>query len=363
MLEFLNLGGTQQAVITAYKLRDTQADERFIRQADVTGDGVPELLFTEPGTLNVFYCENGKYLLQTPLTETYHFNIPVITYVMDLNMDGVNELVIFSGDDRFRDIDIFEWDIISFRYLMDEGRICSSLMGPSTFKFSDNDSNGIKELILLQTIPIWTEYTDGLPWREETRTCTWDGNHYTPTKIDYSPPEYRFQAVQDGDRAMNVGDFDKALDLYQQAIFNVDLDWWSLDRKIYEIQIAQGETTFPTPVPDTNEYYFLAAYARFRIMLIHLMRGHQSDAEVVFNTLQEKFPTGQPGYEFAEMAVQFWNEYQISSDMGLSCSAAIQYAANHTDILTYLGGDYHGDQSLSYEPPDICPFTSTPEIP
>jgi hypothetical protein len=38
------------------------------------------------------------------------------------------------------------------------------------------------------------------------------------------------------------------------------------------------------------------------------------------------------------------------------CAAAIQYAVEHPEILTPLGSDYHGAQSHTYVPADVCPF-------
>lgn len=365
ILEYLNMGATRQAVITAFH---SIIKGWTIEEKDVTGDGVPEIIYNESlitAILSVYHCNGGTYKLLTALDEDFRWPELTILAIRDLNIDGVNEIVAFMGDNRTRFFYVLEWDGRGFQQLngdeTSDDRLCMLMYGPSTMDFVDTDNNGTYELILHQAIPIWSEYIDGLPWREGTRICTWNGAQFVLTKTEFAEPEYRFQAVQDGDRAALDGDYDKALDLYQQAIFNDQLDWWSKERKLYETHIALGETDDPLPAPDPNEYFYLAAYARFRIMLIHLMRGYLSDAETVYNTLQEKYPTGQPGAELAEMAAQFWNEYKISSDMGLSCAAAIQYISNYPDILTTYLGDYtHGWQSIDYTPPDVCPFTSSP---
>jgi hypothetical protein len=52
----------------------------------------------------------------------------------------------------------------------------------------------------------------------------------------------------------------------------------------------------------------------------------------------------------------FWNAYQSSQKMVDGCGAAIQYAAEHAEILVPLGSDYHGAQSHIYVPVDVCPF-------
>lgn len=76
---------------------------------------------------------------------------------------------------------------------------------------------------------------------------------------------------------------------------------------------------------------------------------------MVYDTLQEKYPAGQPGYEFAAMAKDFWQEYQTSQNIGQACRKAIDYAAAHPEILGYLGDYYHGSQSKIYQPEDVCP--------
>jgi hypothetical protein len=46
----------------------------------------------------------------------------------------------------------------------------------------------------------------------------------------------------------------------------------------------------------------------------------------------------------------------ITHEMHNGCAAAIQYAAEHPEILIPLGSDYHGAQSHIYVLADVCPF-------
>jgi hypothetical protein len=194
----------------------------------------------------------------------------------------------------------------------------------------------------------------------------WNGEAFAFYRTEYARPQFRFQAVQDADQATRWAEYDNALDLYQQAIFSDKLDWWTQERRAYEQILwdsrwyAGSLTPTPTPLPfptsDPNEYPNLAAYSRYRIMLLHLLRGYLPEAKIVYETLQEKFPADQPGHEFAEMATEFWNEYQTSHDIGQACNQSVEYARSHSEILTYLGSDYHGWQSHEYAPEDVCPF-------
>ena len=112
----------------------------------------------------------------------------------------------------------------------------------------------------------------------------------------------------------------------------------------------------PTPIPDPGEHPRLAAYAYYRMIVLHIHLGETEAATIQYATLQDKFPAASPGHPYAEMASAFWDAYQSSQNMTSACGAAIQYAVAHPDILTVLGSDYHGAQSHTYVPEDVCPF-------
>jgi hypothetical protein len=167
----------------------------------------------------------------------------------------------------------------------------------------DINGDGLQELVVKQGIPIGS---DGVPWRTETDICTWNGKSFVLTHTELGAAEYRFQAVQDGDRATSAGKFDRALGLYQQAIFDASLQGWSENRLLYEMERArerdsgQAPSPQPTPIPDPAEYPNLAAYARYRILLLHVVRGYLTEAGTVYSALEERYPEGQVGHAYAE---------------------------------------------------------------
>ncbi|HEU0294845.1 MAG TPA: hypothetical protein VFR47_19035, partial [Anaerolineales bacterium] len=146
----------------------------------------------------------------------------------------------------------------------------------------------------------------------------------------------------------------------QEVIFSDKLKSYSPE--IHDNLRAQWDTrygTTPTPTPSPialDEYPRLASYAYYRIVLLHLVQNHESDAITVYNTLQQKFGSDQYGRPYVEMATAFWEAYQSTHKMHDGCAAAIQYAAEHPEILIPLGSDYHGAQSHIYVPADVCPF-------
>ena len=94
--------------------------------------------------------------------------------------------------------------------------------------------------------------------------------------------------------------------------------------------------------------------------MLHLLRGWETEAQVIYGNMVELFPSGNPGYPYVEMATLFWEQYQASHNMGLACTQAIQYTTQHPiDILDPLGNIYiHTWQNHNYQPADVCPFTN-----
>lgn len=225
-------------------------------------------------------------------------------------------------------------------------------------RITDINNDGVLELVL-RTAPL--PFYVYQPWREEVHIFSWDGKVFSPQPVTGYQPQYRFQAIEDADLETTLGNYTPALNLYKQAIFNNNLDWWSRERQTYQNAVVEAPWTHePTPsvkpLEDQTEYPRLAAYAYYRIMLLNLVQNHETDANTIYSTLQQKFGNDPYGRPYVEMATAFWNAYQSTYKMYDGCAAAIQYATEHPEILTPLGSDYHGSQSHIYIPADVCPF-------
>ena len=355
---------------------------------DVTGDGVTEILIT-PSHLYIFGCKDGTYnLLMTEMNDAITINgtqLQLIT-LQDLNANEMPEIVfaLYSCGNmsagQCMDVFVYEWNGQQFIPLHPERSIHAkdlSMYGGYTGSWQPNveirdiDNNGTKELILTGGIPsAWFDfYFSRYPWRDESDTYMWNGEKFVFYKKDFSPPEYRYQAVQDGDRAMLYREYDKALSSYQKAVFDEKLMSWSPAHRerfkllhLYTwapvVQMTITPAASPeVPPDDPQEYPNLAAYARYRIMLLHIVQEHMPEAKTVYDTLQENFRSGSSGHEFALMAQAFWEEYQAQPDIEAACLKAIAFAIDHREILKYLGSEHHNpDQDDTYGPGDVCPF-------
>jgi hypothetical protein len=354
-------------VTEAFKAREEEEGLDYLFQ-DLTNDGIPEFGFGFIA-FRILGCVNGQYEQLYAAFSGVYLSAAHITYIGDQNKNGILEFLLNTGIDPQggRAYNLVEWngskiDDILFSFWRNEALFSGVFVeGNTELYFEDLDHDGYQELVFYQGIPVWSTYHDGLPWRRVKDYYRWNGYFYSLYKQDYDPPVYRFQAVRDADYASKWQEYDKALALYQQVIFSDTLKPWSAGWLQYEQTIwlssNSGDPT-PTPPPDDpKEFPFLEAYSRYRIMLLHVVGGYLSEAKIVYDTLQEKFPEGQPGHIYAELAQIFWNEYQASQSIEQSCTKASLWAiVQDADIFYYISSDFHGWQNPSYEREDFCPF-------
>jgi hypothetical protein len=359
ILEFLNKGGSIDSVIKRLQTIGYQNDRGYLYQ-DLTVDSIPDLVVANTSFFrqySIYVCKAKKYELFSLNGEP-----PTSFHALDdLNLNGIPEVILTGGDcsgSGCLGIDIYEWNGKEFTNL---GRSLY-MFGPINFDIRDIDKNGTKEILLTGDRPGMCCVDIMTPWRYKTVIYSWDGRTYSESYTSFENIQYRFQAIQDADREILYGNYDLALTYYRDAVFNNNLEWWSKERRDYEVKVYYDSynpitpTPLPYPMEDTTEYPRLAAYAYYRIMLLHLVQGNESEAITAYNTLQEKFGNDPYGQPYVEMASAFWEAYQSTHKVYDGCAAAIQYAAENPEILIPLGSDYHGAQAKIYKPEDVCPF-------
>jgi hypothetical protein len=341
-----------------------------VYSVDVTGDAALEVVVdfnlvlgyeNVEGVLFVYANQAGEYRM---LTAKPYFGYvfsedspdPGVRAIQDLNADGVPEIVISyilvvgTHANYSRIFEIISWDGGQFVGLI--GGSAEVFNGDGRVR--DLDADGLFELVLAHKPGRGFEVS-ALD-RPRTDVWAWDGDAYT---LSYSqadsPPDFRIQAVWDGDDATHRDDYDAALAFYQQAVFDQELFGWSSDRVASDAAYEGGAT----PTPDPNEQPLLAAYGRYRIMLLHAARGYLNEAQVVYDTLLAKFPPDSVGGQYGQLASAFWGTFTGNEDLAMACESAINYASAHGDeILRPLGRDYYGFVARDYTPEDICPFAA-----
>ena len=357
ILTLLNKGLQVSSLLDELKGRDYP----YLYQ-DFNNDGVKDILLSDFGRIHLFYCERGQYNIFTEDRFSDTIRFPVLT-VMDLNKNGLPEILLVNPVGGLRGGAGYlmeEWNGKNFIDvgLDPETQSDPGIGGsPPKIEFKDTNHDGLQDLVFTGEGP-WDE---DLLSRVKTIVYRWNGRFYAEAYVSYAEQQYRFQAIQDADRELLYGNDEKAFALYQEAIFNDKLEWWSRERQKYMVDTHASQydptpTVYSTPVPDKTEYPKLAAYAYYRMIILRIHLGEMDAAQTQYATLQAKFPAGSPGHSYAEMAADFWNAYQSAGTMYNACAAAIAFADAHPEILTPLGSDYHGWQSHTYTPPDVCPF-------
>jgi len=356
--EFLNSGGAMKLIVSELSRVYGQHSYRF---TDITNDGIPDLIFDGfrqlYDTFFILWCQDGRYSIFSGENDMGVSMGNTIYEIVDMNKNGLPEIVIYkrgcTGGGCYRFF-VGEWNSETYVNLAPE--LYLDGVHESKIEIQDTNIDGTLELTL-----VGGRYDYNVPWRQSIHTYGWNGYTFVEQPIEYVQPVYRFQAIQDADAAVIVGKYDKAIQLDEEAISRRNLEWWSLERQKYEQAVVDAPwfhepTPSVKPLEDQTEYPRLSAYGYYRIMLLHIVQGHESDTNTVYNTLREKFASDQYGRPYAEMATAFWDAYQSTHKMYDGCAAAIQYAAEHPEILIPLGSDYHGLQAKIYKPEDVCPF-------
>lgn len=368
----------------------------LVEMEKLTGDSIPELVVHQFFSITVIGCDNNDYKTILDYSTIFNGGLsgPAIYAIQDMNLNGIPDIVLVysatSGNNTV--VDILEWDGVQFTSLIQANHgedssvtspLARALYWYSSFSFhnwsesdasntpvmeggadvviKDLDKNGTKELVLTDYGPGHTDtlYTFG-PWRGKQVVFKWDGIHYLYSSLEIDPPIYRFQAVQDADRLFLLGEYDKALKLYQDVVSNDKLEWWSREKMVFirdsYFAKAGGEATPIPPQPNTDERLSLAAYARYRMVLYYLSRAEISKANTAYTSLIENFPAGTTGSQFADTTSILWDEYQNTNSLEQACLPVIDYVTSHPEILSPLGNEEHGDQSHVYVAEDLCPF-------
>ncbi len=356
ILVFLNSGGQIENLDS--ELRQTKSQYLI---TDVTNDGISDLIIVSGiayQSINILWCKDGIYgLFPKDITEGETLGSDIVDFeLQDLNKNGLLEILSIGSGRAWLNVNILEWNGRTFIDLTNSGaKLNASLAGAGKddLKLVDLDKNGISEMIL-EGFPNWWYYP-GEPLRTQIDIYFWNGSFFFPSTT-FRNLQYRFQSIQDGDRETIKGNFEQAMIFYKMAIESSELYWWSKERFEHDRNEIISGTPSPAPLPDPAEYPSLAAYAYYRIMLLHLAQGQEAEAASTYQTLKETFGTDPYAVPYIEMATAFWESYQSTQRMYDGCAAAIQYTVEHPEILIPLGSDYHGWQSHIYEPADVCPF-------
>ncbi len=383
MTNYLNTTGEAQGLKTA--LEQTQVFSRTqVKLTDVTGDHVPDVTvsLTYVGmygaTLDVFTCKQGSYVNvfnRSYADESRDFiwdkNVTGILAVHDLNGNGLPDILfdylpnIGTHGYGYLDYSILEWNGDKFVELTEQHHDDPyDHAGLTSFNLVKHDlrehGNGTYELVITSS-PAKDFYYGGSEAERTLETIyAWNGVAFTHFCVRYiDPPKYLADAVMDGDNETNCRHLDQAMRLYQQAIFSSGLLPWN---NLQAYGSGHCCINYPTATADPQEKPPLEAYARYRIILLHVVQNRLNEAKTDYDILQSKFPAGVAGHQFTALAAAFWQGYQAKQSVQVGCQQAIDYARTHAEITdAFARYAYFSEISwnafgLSDHIEEICPF-------
>jgi hypothetical protein len=331
--------GDLGAVIDCLRAWQALAGEQPYREADLDGDGRPEilLLVTEPpkqtglmsagkaGALVVLQRAGEGYALADSRSADAAMNI-AIREVRDLTGDGcpevvwtyeecgahtcaLNVLVLAYSDGRLRD-------------LMPE----PANMFYADLEIEDVDGDGRWELMLHGG----TIGSVGAgPVQTRTEIYAYDGQAYHLSETVYDPSTVRVHVLYDGDRALRAGNLQAAVELYRRA---------ATDTTLEETGFTEAEA----------ERHTLAAFAYYRLLTAQAALGDGEGAQQTLDALR----AGYADHPCLPLAEAFWSAWQPQGDLGAGCAAATAYADGHPEVIKAFG--YYGYGNPAYTVEDLC---------
>jgi hypothetical protein len=319
----------------------------------------PTAVYDPTGHLYVIDCvlESCRVLYEFPFILFPSRKEPEILQSGDINADGALDLtyIQFTGSDTrgipYHTITSLEWNE-SQQQLKDltDGGI---KIGGCLREITDTDGDGVNEIVA--AIVARDREHGPPPHRMDTAIYAWDGTQYVLSQTIPGPPLYRYQALEDAWAAVEGGDFDSALQLYQQAIQDDDLlQLW--------VELPEGEQP-EREQPKQRPY--IAAYAYYRMMLVHVLKGDIGTARATQERLvgeyriegnDDQWDESKLGYGFAQMAHIFWQAFETDQNVSTGCDAVVTYATENPQLIEWLVRFGGGLDATVEEPLDLCPF-------
>jgi hypothetical protein len=348
--DYLSAGGSVEGLESTLRAWGSIVDrwDSVFADADLTGDTVPDVIVVAyapeaqvpdpilwPTSLMVFGSEDGAYRLLHIVQsgDAPHFHLTIVS-VADINASGTANLVYTSSTcgahTCFVGVSALAYDPASGEML---DLLSGEVGGPySSASIVDVDGDGVSE-ILVDVGGIGS--VGAGPQRTYRETYVWDGERYVLSETVVTSELWPIHYVQDGDAAAEAGDYAAALDIYQEFLDQDDPLMWTKD---------------PDEIPG------LRRYARYRVMLTHVLLGDDASAEAVYESLRGEVTLVLPVPEagFVALADVFWESYAQTRDVGQACRAVVEYAGSHPTTFELL--NLFGYANRQYAAEDMCPF-------
>jgi hypothetical protein len=344
VLDFLNTGGTLEALDEGLYQAGIANQPAAAASGDFTGNGKLDVVISiynpqsqslpPAGQMVIYKCQNDAYELGFTQESPEFSGAPGILYIKDLTGDSVQEIVSNSPScgvhTCYEYIEIFAWDGEAFT---------NRLVGATgdlpfpVVNFIEQEDRTFDLVVSGSGIGS----VGAGPQRDQIRRWSYQSDREVWEVIDERLGEssYRIHVLHDADQAAETGDYDVALILYQRVISDTTLvDWVN-----------------PVEEQDT-----LAAYARYRLVLLYQIRGQDQFSQITLREMEQTYPETSSLHAYTLMAKTMMDAY-ASDGLEAACREARNFAReNETEILAPLGPEAFGYGNPAYTPEDVCPW-------
>jgi hypothetical protein len=346
ILRFLNQGGGSDGLRTAYADIGVLATEEHFAEFDFNGDDWLDFAvvlinfetedLAPPGALFLYQCKGEAFTLVYTTSDLPGVSAPRIHSSADLNLDGTKDLLLgwetCGAHTCFEHFEVLMWVDGRMENRMEGAtddmpspalQIIQPLGDPAQIEITAMGVNSVGAGPFRQFIRVWV-------WKEDTQT-------FQPLKDRVLPSPFRIHYLHDADSFFEAADYEFAIPLYEQIIYDDQLDNW--------LFADEGRAS-------------LSAYAKFKLVLTYLLTSAVGEAEETYLWLQAAHLEGDPGYAFAQLGEAFWSTFiefeEFDEALREGCLAAQAYGVLHqTEILEQLT---YGYANRIYSVEDLCPI-------
>jgi hypothetical protein len=358
ILNYLHEGGSPQNLPEALvsKMPAKFGLSLQITPLDMNGDNINELLINitrnphKDSYSLIFHCSSGYYL------EAGGFGGEILL-IEDLNGDKNPEIVFRSywhGSGCLENYDVVGWSKMggggqAVNYLKPDYFPLSNYFPCGTeLHIQDKDNDGQKELTFTGIEDAWDSAHSGLPGREFSYSYeARDMQTYIKVSEKYTTSPARVHVLADAQKALDESRGllpSDAIELYEKAINDETLNDFPSTR---DKKKKEG-------LSHAKEYTI--AFALFRLVTIYYDIDRSIDEakiKSIVETLNNKFPVGTPGSEFADITRLYIRELNDGKTQSIACSVVSLYIEQK---YPNLENEFSWPGVLYYDNGTICPY-------
>lgn len=179
----------------------------------------------------------------------------------------------------------------------------------------------------------------------------WQTDRIILKETEPMPSPYRFQILEDAQRALDIGDIQYAIALYLSAA-----DGFYIDEPSFGTKGLYQETEYDLSLDKVAGEY-QTSFARFRLIYLYEFIGQHDDVDYQLRVMQGYYPSGEPGSEFAELTSTFVEKSRQGITLPDACRASVEFIVDKYPDVTGFNGHIGswGFTSIDYTEDNLCP--------